>query len=1045
MSPDSASSTSPNQDAAGDTCLLPDMSRFEPAGIGAWACVWNSPYWFSAERDLEEGERVSVAVISDDDGATLCRLTFVADSENRLKDRWLAAIAAQINGDETATPWLRAGDLDGDDVFHEGPQTERLRLWCWGGRARIVCTAPFTGNLQPALALPDVTMDAGQTLWLQVRDRATQRVCETLEVGLSGDSWQRDLCASVNSRSGFVRVGMRGKDDLAPVPAAAGCSIYVPQLAALDITLDPFDPRDEAEQTAPQADPRGAYERHEHTKLDDPLHYRKSAGERSINLGSKMYVPVIFYGNVNDAPKDKEPNKYYGVKKFEFKDYYAYKKLRNKKISGVHHPAPQPTITYAICCKLNKLAQGRFMFTGGGDTFETEPLEKLFPFLTAPGRLYSRLINDEKFSFEDYVNYKYYFHPLSLRKHIEKTYSSAQVTDKNKILSIRQAVAGYYIKGGNNNSQFLPLWNLIKDAAADIHTIYNARNTCQLGGNVNIYCLSPLAGIGIFAPDGEVALPFSTTVVSRQRVSHALPVNADGYNPQRTPLSKVTSTLCEDAAFTLGSEVFDVSGETESGVDPLTGLYHAHYPLAALQSLTDPRVRLDLALHYAATRANEAALGDGWAFGRTSFDNRLRRLRHVSGRTFTLTEDNLAALGRGERLTFGDMTLSGELMKSSIKFSVLSSLTLRLSGGEEVTLGLPGNAEEAGEDHKLAVMKRLATLNANLKRLKAEQEKIAEEAGNITWPNGNWSPTHKKEEALRRANHYGAQIAANNREMDLYSTRAVVLVPVSIGRTGGAALTLRWDGKMGHVRLLSVHDGAQMLLSATHDTPVAAGRYASTFTVWPGTPEAYEVRLDIEDCLLKAVTRRPVGGSGGQTVRYGYCNDPLFDRLLDCVTGEDGAREFITWRSGLAADDGSWMLPAVLARTYLPGGEGQAMTEFWRWRGDVSLKPNAGGTRTATHTAPDGTVTVREWEYTAAGPRPVRATETRPDGTGSTSESQYAHAAGAAPHLQGLATRVTVTPSSPIPQAGGSDDGRHPERHERRDRPGFCGADGLHL
>ncbi|MFZ4215606.1 hypothetical protein ACOZB2_30025, partial [Pantoea endophytica] len=645
-------------------------------------------------------------------------------------------------------------------------------------------------------------MNAGQTLWLQVRDRTTQRVCETLDITLAGESWQEEFCTSINRRSDFVRAGGRGENGLTPVPAAAGSRVLVPQLAGLDITLDPFEPLDAEDNAVPLADPHGALKRDEQ-KLDDPAHYRKRAGQHAINLGSRLYLPAFVadeFSRVENVPQEQDD----GI---------------NTPLIDL--PDPQSPIHYAVCCKMKVQNSERgYFFTGIGDVLESEPLETLIPFLSITGKRYAiswdqkrpdaevfqaLLTNrDELSGLFGYVDERYtvnddYYdrlNPLGLFRYKQTISSSALIENIPKInTSLRQTTAGCYIRYGDDNPQYLPLWNLInadapdKYAGVNVRLLSDAERFWQLGGNVNIYCLPPLAGLGVFAPDGETALPFGITVVSRQRVSHALPVQSDGYNRLRTPLSKVSSTLCEDAAFTLGSEVFDTSGETESGVDPLTGLYHAHYPLVVLQSRTDPRVRLDLSLHYAATRANESALGDGWAFRRTSFDNRLRRFRHLSGRTFTLTEDNMAALGRGESLTLGDMMLSGELLKDNIKFSVLSTLTVRLPDGEVVTLGQPGGAEEAGEDFKLSVEKRLTALNANLRTLKAMQDNIAKEAGDVTWSDGSWSPSHKKEEALRRAKHYGSQIAANEREIELYKTRAVVLVPVSIGREDGATQT----------------------------------------------------------------------------------------------------------------------------------------------------------------------------------------------------------------------------------------------------------------
>lgn len=1041
MKPDSASSTPPEYRAEEDAGLLPDMSRFEPASIGAWDCVWNSPYWFDAERDLEEGERVSVVVISDVSGDTLCRLTFTAQDDSRLKERWPADFAAQINGDAAVTPWLRAGYLDGDNVFHEGPHSGVLRLWCWGGLARIVCTAPFTGNLQPVLRLPDVKMDAAQTLWLQVRDRATQRVCETLEIRLKGEDWQGGFCADVNGRSDFLRAGADGEDWLTLVPAPAGCSIRMPQLAGFDVTLDPFRPSDEtaAGDVTPLADPHGEVKLYDPAKLADQTHYRQREGVSAINLGDRIYVPVDFFENADavtedkDETSDEEDDGVQNEDDFEI-DEALNEQQQSKRI--LRKPLPKPVIHFAVYCKMKSTASSQSpAFTGDRMLLRTESLRKLVPEFRAIGKQYF-IYWDEKIpdsgAFFKILCYwrvfnKYTFDPpgsFNVMDHYLNT-PAEQARDKkrkNIVKGLHQAFSGWFISYGEKHADILPLLRRkAPDASARPEIFYltyfrDAKIKCFLSGNnVNIYLLAPLSGLCVFEPAGESTLPFSATVVSRQHVSHALPLKAEGFHCQRPPLSGVTSTLCEDAAFTLSSEAFDTSGQTENGVDPLTGLWHAHYPLANLQLPSDPRVRLDLTLHYAATRANEGALGDGWAFRRTSFDNRERRLTHRNGYSLKLSDEDFERLDRGERLVRGELTLSGTMEKNKHKFWLLEELVVEHSDGEIVTLGLPGNAEEAGEAFKTAVTEKLKKVNENLRKLLQKEEDIINNEEDFLW-NGLMVETQKKQEAKRTANHYRWLIASNERQTDLYSPSASVLVPLRIARSGGGGLTLTWDGRGGHVRLLSVKAGETELLTAVHDAPAASGRTVSTFTVWPGTPEVYRVRLTIEDCLLKSVTRLPAKedehGKGGQTVSFGYCSDPLFDRLLDSVTGEAGARELITWKSGQVMPDGAWTLPEVLTRTQLPGGGGEALQEHWRWSGEVSLKARPGGRRRMTHVGTDGTKTVREWEYTDAAPRLLSVTETRPDGSGSTLTNQYPddeRKGNTAAHAKRQAVRTTVT------------------------------------
>lgn len=1048
-----------NTDAA---ALLPDMSRFEPASIGAWECIWNSPFWFTAERDLDEGERVSVAIISDVSGSVLCRQTFIARGNGRLKENWLVAFADQINGDNAVTPWLRAGYLDGRNVFHDGPLAGVLRLWSWGGNTRIVCTAPFTGNLQPTLALPDVAIDDGQTLWLQARDRATQRVCETLTISISGSNWQEAFCRQVNSESQFLRAGLNEQNAPMTTLADRGSSIRIPLLAGMTVTLDVFAPGvDSLTEEPSYKDVPMPYIQYKKSELADPLRYARVINRPVINKGEMLYLPVTLTGSG-----------------------YADTNAAQQKSVTTESPAP---VSFVVCCKINEtpLKQNVF-FTGADDFSYPENLNNYIPNF----KKLSSLIPIQWLKWREEDNNRYMFsegldkfldsggtmrwfiysfkelNPIALlnltRNMLEGLEPSRrgstrlQGDDRESLLSnFQDIVTGGFIRYDKPSSssqlrasEYLPVGNFlkyrsIKQEMSNSFTIvsllakayeiqtreidgdyeddefirgHEINSTLtqyyQLGSNVGVYCLPPFSGVSVGSKSNDKAIPFSAVVVSRQLVTHALPLNNDGYVNQQRPLSKVTSTLCEDAAFTLRSEVFDISGETENGVDPMSGLYHAHYPLAMLQSISDPRVRLDLSLHYAATRANEGALGDGWAFRLTSFDNRERRLNLHRGLSVTLTDDDMTALAGGEAIVKESITLTGTLAPaSSITFPVLATLTVTFPDGEFVNLGAPDMAEESGKAFKSNVVSKLQKVNINLKRQLKEQEDIIEKEQDYYW-HGIMKETGKKSFAKSNAERYSQQIKTNERNIELLGTNAMVLVPLRIGRANGGSLSLEWKGRMGHVRLLSVKDGATELFSAVHEDPVASGTAISTFTVWPGTSEAHKVRLEIEDCLLKTVTRLPTVGDSGQRISFSYCNDPLFDRLLDSVTGETGSREYITWKAGHVLPDGSWTLPEVLTRTRLPGGGGEAMQESWRWRGYVSLKAHPGSRRIMTHVATDGTETVREWEYTDAGPRLVSVIETRSDGTGRTTTSQYRGDAqdNTAAHEKRQAVRTTVTP-----------------------------------
>ncbi|MER2299662.1 MAG: hypothetical protein ABS956_19555, partial [Pseudomonas sp.] len=110
------------------------------------------------------------------------------------------------------------------------------------------------------------------------------------------------------------------------------------------------------------------------------------------------------------------------------------------------------------------------------------------------------------------------------------------------------------------------------------------------------------------------------------------------------------SFLCEDYGNTNGSEIFDTTGHSESGVDPRTGLFHAHYPVASLQGLQGQGPVCELTLHYSAMRANEAGLGDGWAWRFSSVQVRDRLLTLADGVQVKFTDAQWSELGKGQAL-----------------------------------------------------------------------------------------------------------------------------------------------------------------------------------------------------------------------------------------------------------------------------------------------------------------------------------------------------------------------------------------------------------
>ena len=437
-------------------------------------------------------------------------------------------------------------------------------------------------------------------------------------------------------------------------------------------------------------------------------------------------------------------------------------------------------------------------------------------------------------------------------------------------------------------------------------------------------------GIGLHVPP-TLKLPSafnvcSASYVSKASIDQACDSSLHIHPPFTGAPFSPKDTLCADYAATLGSEVYDVSGATENGVDPKTGLFHAHYPVGVIRGLEGKGPEVDLTLHYSATRANEGALGDGWALRFSSYDNRMHRLTLSNGQTVTLTAENVDAAMGEKRLAINGITLTG----AKGGFDSLTELTVVFPTGRSETLAKPDphDDQEPSEHYKTALVEKLEHIKANL-------DQWLKESGITT----------------EQTNDYKAKIEGIEKMQKDMKRKALILVPSSIKSPLGGILTLNWAGKNGHVRLNSIADGKTTLLSATHEEPVAVGTYSSTFTVWPDSDEAYDVTLAIEDCLLTHLSRKGKNeASPVQSVMFGYEGDAVLDRVLCSVAEEDGSLEVVGYVPQWHAwelDDGAIPLPRVGRHTLVPGAGQQAISHTWQWFGRLDQLHKEGDTYAA--------------------------------------------------------------------------------------------------
>ncbi|WP_201210179.1 hypothetical protein [Pseudomonas sp. S36] len=470
------------------------------------------------------------------------------------------------------------------------------------------------------------------------------------------------------------------------------------------------------------------------------------------------------------------------------------------------------------------------------------------------------------------------------------------------------------------------------DLSPDIRRLYElSPNLRSWNGGIHLYIPE---GATLDRTDGlcsasyinrsGITPAFKNTVYSHGALE-PMPLTIEMPFKGRTFIPK--DSLCADYAGTLGSELYDVSGASENGVDSKTGLFHAHYPMGVIRGLAGKGPELDLTLHYAATRANESALGDGWAFRFSVYDNRLHRLTLHSGQTITLTDKHVDQAKGKKRLTINGITLTG----ATGNHGALTSLTVVFPSGRSEILAKPDphDGKEASENYKAAFVSKAKKLKENL-------EQWLKESG----------VSKEQKETLQ------AKIQELSKLESDIKRKAYLLVPRSITASQGGVLTLSWEGKEGHVHLQHIADGDIKLMIASHETPVAEGEYSSTFTVWPGTEEAYTVKLCIKDCLLTQLTRQGKNDAKPvQSVVFGYEGEPVLDRVLCSITEEDGSLEAVsygpTWKDWDTSSDSLIPLSRVMRHTLVPGAGQLPITHIWEWQGS-SLLVKEGSTFSST-------------------------------------------------------------------------------------------------
>lgn len=839
---------------------LPDMDGFEREYCGTAESGWISPCEIRAGRDLAVGEKLVACLVRQRDGKMLEQLEFTASSTDCAQAVWPGAFASAV---AKRKKQVVAGNFDGDNHFKTDGTALPVRLWHYSCANRAFTTAPFSNNQVQALAVTGEDLEEGTRLCVQVRDISTQALYEhhffSVKKGrLKQAQWAQDLCTALNEDSRLLRAGVKDNATCLITPATSGNALWVPQDSDLAVTL-----------TQAGWINTGTVDGATDLKPGQTLKtYVLDA------FSGKEVVPAFSY-----TPEDDSCGKQ-GVwlgkwaAALKASDLAPYVRVGSAEVAGNEDVAAD--------------AQSATVWQSG---------DGMSVFTTAPG-------------LDGWVGGGAEV-PASLA-----SYSSAVNTEGQKQLVFRLSSEArqYGVR-------------VLATSNPDLYYAFRAN-----GDSASTPCpVGYESCLHVNKFESTLVFDFPESVPGKQKLTVGQVGWMDGdqlwggrksvevTTPAPPEPYSATSPLCEDYGNTFRSEVFDVSGELETGVDTRTGLFHAHYPVATLQGLEGNGPICDLTLHYSALRGNEAGLGDGWAFRFASLDTRERRLTLADGITISFDESDWAVLGKK------DQCIRKKACWVTSCANDYSEFMLDYPSGTREYLTQPVGDSQEPDD---ALRQKIIALLEQIK-VKAIAEipppsgwdwvVVMASAGlYVTAATADWM------DALAKWKKNTKEIDA---AIDYWKRPFNQLLPARIISPGTGELTLAWNRLLGQFRLLEIKSGSVSLFSATYTHSDVLMK------VWEGTEEAYQVDLELKDYLLMQITHYDSSTPKGRvpTVRCSYSEDPTLDRILTRLRENDGSVECVTYQAkGMAfPDDRQPALPRVTRHVLLPGGgQENVITQF---------------------------------------------------------------------------------------------------------------------
>ncbi|WP_296259814.1 MULTISPECIES: RHS repeat-associated core domain-containing protein [unclassified Pseudomonas] len=963
---------------------LPDMQDFTLERAGSVDDGWYSTVPIKAERELTVGETLSAFLVNRRDGE-ISRFDYVAQATTLKDDQWPEAFARYIAGQGAA---MTAGAWREDSTFSTA--TTPLRLWCHA-KYRAFTNAPFTANLIQVLACNEhFPLLPGQTLCLQVRDLKTQALFEQhffqAAEKQAAAGWTRSLCEQINRDSHLLRAGVPG-GNCHVAPAEKGNAFWGPQCAELSVTLTLANWWESRIVEGSQAlDAGSTLHAWVYDTYSDRLLAKHQWSPSTAQLGGGKWL-AAWATALNQS--DVSAYLRAGVSRPTDDNL----KVTATDGLGLWHRGDALRIFTSLADAGNRLAQLALELPQGSQTTDDLQITVRHPFS-------GQVLHEAVFTpaAEDQTEFDQTSWRIALSEFLKdqawpelqvQLASQAQMQDEAEVWMprycelqvdldpVEPVVAD--VDSATTAAAALPTVTLASGIGSlrvtiDIHAGELEFRLNRAASNKGLRIVACVPAMPAEEVSGEeVAWPISVTAdritwgaMAKQctyevcldcpekmwgekehTIGHIGAFSETQFWQAPQPVSYTpagaltryspTSLLCEDYGNTERSEIFDTLGQGESGVDPRTGLFHAHYPVATLQGLHGLGPICDLTLHYSALRGNEAGLGDGWAWRFSSLDVRERCLTLANGMRITFTSEEWQVLGKEKPLNKKHC-----LVQANKDYS---QFTLDLPSGRREVLSKPA---AVGSDEEEPNATFVADIIKMLKAIKTKSKPNfpAVPAHWTQWVLLVLSPVGyyigaklDYDEALRAWENHGS-VKEMDERIAYYERPFVQLLPSRIVSLHGQALDLEWKRQTGQFLLMAIKSGEEALFTAQYLTPDKTSAQVN-MQVWPGSDERFEVKLQLRDYLLRTLTRTQEKTNERtkkqtkeiiQQVDCDYADDPTLDRVLCRLTELDGSVECVQYRPGIRGT-GKPLWPQAVLHALIPGDGQENQVNTYRYTG----------------------------------------------------------------------------------------------------------------